>query len=82
MPRFAFWYALKTVNPDAAHRLVPDREGDAYLTTFLNLVRPGTVCDPAHLPGSHERGAGFYDNMFTSYDASTREDGSDGARSP
>jgi pimeloyl-ACP methyl ester carboxylesterase len=70
-PRFALWYALGAVNPQAAHRLVPDREADAYFDTYLDLVRPATLCDPAHLPDQRETGDGLYDNVFTTRDART-----------
>jgi pimeloyl-ACP methyl ester carboxylesterase len=71
-PRFIFWYLLGEVNPKAAHNLVSDGEADAFFNTFLQLVFPGTVCDPAHVPKGLQLGNGFYDNVFTTRDASAR----------
>jgi pimeloyl-ACP methyl ester carboxylesterase len=71
-PRFIFWYLLGEVNPKAAHNLVSDREADAFFNTFLQLVFPGTVCNPAHAPKGLQLGNGFYDNVFTTRDASTQ----------
>lgn len=58
------------VNPIAAHRLVSDREADAYFDNYLHVLRPATVCDPGHLPATDQTGNGFYDNMFTTRSAS------------
>ncbi len=71
-PRFAAWYLLGRINPQAAHNLVSDREADAYFNTFLHLVSRGTVCDPAHAPKQMQLGNGFYDNIFTTTDAQRR----------
>lgn len=68
-PRFLFWYALGGVDPAAAHDLVSDREADAYFDGYLDVIRPATVCDPAHLPDDRETGNGFYDNIFTTRSA-------------
>jgi pimeloyl-ACP methyl ester carboxylesterase len=73
-PPFIFWYLLGEVNPKAAHNLLPDREADAFFNTFLQLVFPGTVCDPAHAPKGLQLGNGFYDNVFTTRNASTRHE--------
>jgi pimeloyl-ACP methyl ester carboxylesterase len=70
-PQFLLWYALGAVNPQAAHQLVTDREADAYFDTYLDLVQPATVCDPAHLPNQHVTGNGLYGNVFTTRDART-----------
>jgi pimeloyl-ACP methyl ester carboxylesterase len=71
-PRFVAWYLLGHINPQAAHNLVPDQEADAFFNTFLHLVSPGTVCDPAHAPKQMQLGNGFYDNIFTTIDAQRR----------
>jgi pimeloyl-ACP methyl ester carboxylesterase len=71
-PRFAAWYLLGRINPQAAHSLVSDREADAYFNTFLHLVSRGSVCDPAHAPTQMQLGNGFYDNIFTTADAQRR----------
>lgn len=71
--RFALWYALGEVNAQAAHHLVSDREADSFFNTYLGLVRPATVCTPAHLPRQRESGNGFYDNIFTTRDARTSD---------
>jgi pimeloyl-ACP methyl ester carboxylesterase len=71
-PRFAAWYLLGRINPQAAHSLVSDREADAFFNTFLQLISQATVCDPAHLPKGQAQGNGFYDNIFTTTDAQTR----------
>jgi proline iminopeptidase len=71
-PRFAVWYLLGRINPQAAHSMVSDQEADAYFNTFLHLVAPGTVCDLAHAPKQMQLGNGFYDNIFTTIDAQTR----------
>jgi pimeloyl-ACP methyl ester carboxylesterase len=71
-PRFFAWYALGRINPQAAHSLISDQEADAFFNTFLYLVSPGAVCDPAHAPGQMQLGSGFYDNIFTTADAQTR----------
>lgn len=68
-PRFLAWYALGEIDARAAHNLVPDREADAFFNTLLQLVAPGTVCDPAHLPHQPQQGNGFYDNIFTTRNA-------------
>lgn len=70
-PRFVTWYGLGVANPLAAHNLVSDDEADAFFDTFLNIVRPATVCEPAHLPDSYETGNGLYANVFTTRDAAT-----------
>lgn len=70
-PRFALWYALGVVNPRTAHGLVSDHEADAYFDHYLDLVRPATVCDPAHLPPGRATGNGFYDNVFTTRSAAS-----------
>ncbi|MFD0691981.1 alpha/beta hydrolase [Actinomadura fibrosa] len=69
--RFTLWLALGAVNPQAAHRMVSDREADAFFDGYLDLVSPATVCDPAHLPGGRTRGNGLYTNIFTTRDART-----------
>ncbi|MEZ0339169.1 alpha/beta fold hydrolase [Mycobacterium sp. pV006] len=69
--RFLAWYGLGHVNPVAAHRLVPDSEADAFFDTFLSIVRPATVCDPASLPEAQAVGNGLYTNVFTVRDASS-----------
>lgn len=68
-PRFLTWYALGMINPRAAHDLVPDAEADAFFDTFLELVRPATVCDPGKLHDTAETGNGLYGNVFTGRDA-------------
>jgi proline iminopeptidase len=71
-PRFITWYLLGLINPEAAHTLVSDREADAFFNTFVQIISPGTVCDPAHLPKGQVQGYGFYDNIFTTTDAQHR----------
>lgn len=68
-PRFVAWYALGAIDPGAAHQLVPDAEADAFFNAFLQATKPGTVCDPARLPGRPETGNGLYDNIFTTRNA-------------
>ncbi|MCM6777602.1 alpha/beta hydrolase [Nocardia sp. CDC159] len=68
-PRFLLWYLLGMVNPSAARNLISDREADAYFTSYLHLVGPGTVCDRTRLPNQNVTGNGFYDNVFTVLDA-------------
>lgn len=70
-PRFLAWYLLGEINPKAAKSFVSDQEADAFFNTFLQIVRPGTVCDPAHLPKQVQQGNGFYDNIFTTRNAGT-----------
>ncbi|MGE2691360.1 alpha/beta fold hydrolase [Mycolicibacterium pulveris] len=70
-PRFVTWYGLGIINPLAAHNLVSDHEADAYFDTFLNIVRPATVCDPDNLPDFYETGNGLYANVFTTRDAAS-----------
>jgi len=71
-PRFLTWYLLGRINPQAAHSMVSDQEADAFFNSFLHLLSPGTVCDPAHAPKQMPLGNGFYDNIFTTEDAQTR----------
>jgi pimeloyl-ACP methyl ester carboxylesterase len=71
-PRFITWYLLGHINPQAAHSLMSDREADAFFNTFVQLISPATVCDPAHLPKGQVQGYGFYDNIFTTSDAETQ----------
>jgi pimeloyl-ACP methyl ester carboxylesterase len=68
-PRFITWYLLGHINPRAAHTLMSDQEADAFFNTFVQLISPATVCDPAHLPTGQVQGYGFYDNIFTTTDA-------------
>jgi proline iminopeptidase len=74
-PRFVAWYVLGSINPRAAHNMVSDQEGDAFLDTFLQIVLRATVCDPAHLPNQTSQGTGLYDNMFTTRDAQSTHPG-------
>lgn len=74
-PRFLFWYVLGRINPKAAHNLISDAEVDAFFNTFLQLVQPGTVCDPAHAFKGTPLGNGFYDNIFTTASASSMHAG-------
>ncbi|WP_172800357.1 MULTISPECIES: alpha/beta hydrolase [unclassified Mycobacterium] len=67
--RFMIWYLLGSINPRAAHDLLPDSEADAYFDTFLTIVRPATVCDPTKLPETFGTGNGLYANVFTVRDA-------------
>jgi pimeloyl-ACP methyl ester carboxylesterase len=71
-PRFLAWYLLGRIHPQAAQSLVSDQEAEAFFTPFLQHIYAGTVCDPAHLPKQVQRGNGFYDNIFTTADATTR----------
>jgi proline iminopeptidase len=71
-PRFITWYLLGLINPRAAHTLVSDREADAFFNTFVQIISPATVCDPAHLPKGPVQGYGFYDNIFTTTNAQHR----------
>ena len=68
-PRFLALYLLGGIDPVAAHHLAPDEEMDAYFDTFLSMISPATVCDPANVSGSPESGNGLYSNMFTGLDA-------------
>ncbi|MCV7219652.1 alpha/beta hydrolase [Mycolicibacterium elephantis] len=70
-PRFITWYGLGIVNPVAAHNFIPDDEADAFFDTFLNIVRPATVCDPDNLSDVYETGNGLYANVFTTRDAAS-----------
>ncbi len=74
-PRFLFWYLLGRVNPKAAHNLISDEEADAFFNTFLQRVQTGTVCDPAHAFKGTPLGNGFYDNIFTTANASSMHEG-------
>lgn len=67
--RFLAWYGLGHVNPQAARNLLLDSEADAFFDTFLSIVRPATVCNPANLPAAHTVGNGLYANVFTVRDA-------------
>ena len=51
-----------------------DQEADAFFNTFVQLISPATVCDPAHLPTGQVQGYGFYDNIFTTTDAQYRHE--------
>jgi proline iminopeptidase len=71
-PRFITWYLLGLINPRAAHNLLSDQEADAFFNTFLHVISPATVCDPAHVPTGPVHGNGFYDNIFTTIAAQHR----------
>lgn len=72
-PRFILWYLLGGINPRAAYNLISDREADSYFSTYLHLVAPAMVCDPANVPTDSTTGYGFYDNVFTVRDARSGE---------
>ncbi|MFJ4408392.1 alpha/beta hydrolase [Streptomyces sp. NPDC088910] len=68
-PRMIAMALLQSVNPDAAHHLVGDREADQRFREILTTSLPAAQCPgrpPARLPDNR---TGFYVNQFTIDDA-------------
>lgn len=78
-PRVAAAALLAEVNPRAAHALLPDDEGDAFVNRLLSRLLPGGVCHPEMFPRDMDFGFGFWGTIMADEDnqrRSTRVDDS------
>jgi pimeloyl-ACP methyl ester carboxylesterase len=67
------WLQLAMINPKAALSLVSNQEADAFGNTVGQLISPGLVYDPSHIPNQWRalNGNGFYDGVFAGNNAAS-----------
>ncbi|WP_433604813.1 alpha/beta hydrolase [Prescottella agglutinans] len=67
-PRVLVQALLMSVNPNAAHALVPDAEADSWMHEVALTGRDGTSCSGAPSTPPHDNPQGFYVNQLTNAD--------------
>jgi pimeloyl-ACP methyl ester carboxylesterase len=67
------WLQLAMINPKTALSLVSNQEADAFGNTVGQLLSPGLVYDPSHIPNQWAslNGNGFYDGVFAGNNAAS-----------
>jgi pimeloyl-ACP methyl ester carboxylesterase len=62
-PRELYTYALSSIDPVAAHRLIGDDEMDRRYDAVLEAIWPAMFCDPALAADHPAPSGGFYANL-------------------
>lgn len=73
-PRVVAQALLMSVNPNAAHALVPDAEADSWMHEVALTGRDGASCSGAPSTPTHDNPQGFYVNQMTNADFSRISD--------